>query len=135
MFDVVGFNRSVSTHINSHTCNPNPFLHDLQPDDELYAAAGVQLSTSDSEKHREIGVRACRLTLVNYNVLDVLELCFGPDSIISFATSQAAEDVSGFLVSSSFCQPTRTLWEEPADTEQHQKWYDLEGDWESPTDF
>lgn len=128
-------NQLSSTHINSHACNANPLLHDLQPDDKLYAAACVQFAATDTKQHREVGVRACRLTLMDHDILDVLELCFGPNSIISFATSQAAEDVSGFLVSSSFCQPARTFWEEPADTEQHQEWYDLEGDRESPTNL
>lgn len=94
----------------------------------------MQLPTPNAEKHREVSVRARRLTLMNHNVLDILELRLGPNSIISLAATQAAEDVACFLVSSSFCQPTRALWEEPADAEQHQQRNDLEGDRESPAD-
>ena len=101
--DAIESEYSSSTHINSHSCNANPFLHDLQPDNQLNAAAGVQLAAANTEQHREVRVRARRLALVDDAVLDVLKLCFGPDSIISFATTQAEEDVSRFLVSSNFC--------------------------------
>lgn len=103
MVDIVKFNRSVSTHINSYACNANPFLHDLQPNDELYATASVQFAAADTKQHGKIGVRARRLALMDDAALDVLELCFGPDGIVSFATAQTAEDVSRFFVSSNFC--------------------------------
>jgi hypothetical protein len=78
-------------------------LHDLQPNDELYATASVQFAAADTKQHGEIGVRARRLALMDDAALDVLELCFGPDGIVSFATAQTAEDVSRFFVSSNFC--------------------------------
>jgi hypothetical protein len=94
---------SNSTYINSHTSDTDPLLHDLQPDDQLYATTGVQFTAAYTEQHRIIGVRACRLALVNDTILDILELCFSPDGISSFATAQAAEDVACFFVSSNFC--------------------------------
>jgi len=103
MINVIAFDHSASTHINSDTCNTNPLLHNLQPNDKLYAAASMQFAAADTEEHRVICVRACRLTLVNDTILNILELCFRPDSIVSFATTQAAEDVSRLFVSSDFC--------------------------------
>ena len=116
--DTIGFKYSSSTHINSHTCNTNPLLHDLQPDNKLYATASVQFTAADTKQHREICVRPRCLTLMDDAVLDVLELCFGPDSIVSFATTQAAEDVSRFFVSPDFGEPARAFREEPADGEE-----------------
>jgi len=109
--------RSCVTYVDSHACNANPFLHDLQPNDQLYATASVQFPTTDAEQHRVVSVRARRLTLVDDTVLDILELCFGSDSIVSLVATQALEDVSRLFISSDFCQPARALREEPADGE------------------
>lgn len=70
-----------------------------------------------------------------HNILDILELGLGPDSIISLATTQAAQNVACFFVSSSFCQPARAFREEPADPEQNQERDDLECDREPPADW
>lgn len=56
MMDVIGSEHLSSTHINSHACNSNPFLHDLQPDNKLYATASVQFATANTKQHGEISV-------------------------------------------------------------------------------
>jgi hypothetical protein len=89
----------------------------LQPDDELHTTPSVQLATSDAEKHGEVSVRACSLTFVDHDVLDILIFRFRSDGIGSLATAQTAKDVSRFFVSSNLRQPARAFWEEPADSE------------------
>lgn len=37
--------------IDGDTCNANPLLHDLEPDDELNTTASVEFSRTDTEKH------------------------------------------------------------------------------------
>lgn len=108
-------NSTSSTYIDRHSCDADPLLHDLQPDDQLHTTPGVQLSTADAKEHGEVGVGACSLALVYHNVLDILKFCLSSDSIFALAATQTAEDVSRFLISSGFRQPARALWEEPTD--------------------
>ena len=39
---------------DGHSCNTNPFLHDLEPDDELHATASVKFTRANAEQHREV---------------------------------------------------------------------------------
>jgi len=37
--------------VDSDSCNADPLLHNLQPDDQLHAATSMKLSTTNAEKH------------------------------------------------------------------------------------
>ena len=40
--------------VDGDTSNTNPFLHDLEPDDELDTATGVEFARADTEEHGEV---------------------------------------------------------------------------------
>ena len=87
--------------------NTDPFLHDLEPDDELDATASVELAGSDTEEHREVRRMAGRLSFKFSNVANILKFGFGFASICACFPSKTAEDVTGFFLTTDFHKPTR----------------------------
>jgi hypothetical protein len=43
--------RSPNPLTDRNTCNSNPFLHDLQPDNQLHSSACMKLASPDTSEH------------------------------------------------------------------------------------
>ena len=114
------------------TSNTNPFLHDLQPDDKLNAAAGVELARAPAEEHSDIRLTVSRLAFKLGDVADVLEFCLCFAEILTTFATQASEDVASLTFTSHLDEPTGGLGEEPDESEKGHKGSDLEANGESP---
>ena len=121
--------------INGHTGDTNPFLHNLQPNNELDTTSGVKFARADTEQHGEVRLSLGSLALKLGNVADILELGFGFALVCTSLTTKASEDVAGFFLSADLCEPSRGLWEEPDDGKKEEKRENLEGNRESPNEF
>lgn len=120
--------------IDSHTSNTNPFLHNLQPNNQLHSPTDVQVTRLPAKQHREVRVPVDNSLLHLGNALDILELGFGADPIFWAAATQTLQNVSCFLLAADLDQPTGGLGEEPDGDEENQKEDDLEGDGETPAE-
>ena len=118
--------------VDGHAGDANPFLHDLEPDDELDTAAGVKLTGADAEKHGEVGVVLGCGTFKLGNVLDVLELGFGSTDILTSFTTKASENVASFVVPAHLDKISRRFGEEPHRGSKNKERDDLECDGEPP---
>ena len=121
-----------SRAINSHTSDTNPFLHDLEPNDELHATTSVELARSDTEKHMEVRVPLCSLAFEFSGVADILEFSLSSAQISTGLSSKASENVTSFFFAANFDEPSRGLRKSPDDDEEEDEWNDLEGNGESP---
>lgn len=121
-------------HTNGHASDANPFLHDLQPHDQLHATAEMQFARLVAEQHSEIGGAVGHGFLELGHAQDVTEFSLRTDSVLVAGSAQPAEDISGFLFAADFDQPSGRLGEEPYRNEQDDQKDDLEGDGESPAE-
>lgn len=94
----------------------------------------MELARSNTEKHSEVAVGLGSLLLKFNDSLDVLELGLGPALVLTSLTTEAAKDVSRFLVATDLAQPTRRLGEEPDNAQKDEERNDLEGNRESPSE-
>ena len=111
--------------------NADPFLQNLQPNDELDAAAGVELARVPAEEHCQVAALARGLALQLDDVADVLELGLG--GAVPFA-AEAAEDVAGLFLAADFHEPAGRFGHGPNDEEEEDEGHDLEGDGEAPNE-
>lgn len=118
--------------VDGYARDTDPFLHDLQPDDELDPPAGVQLTGVDAEEHVDVGVPPGALTLEQDSVPDILEFSLGFTFIGAGFAAETAEDVAGFFFAANFAEPAGGFGEGPADGEEEEEGDDLEGDGEAP---
>ena len=107
----------------------DPFLEDLEPDDELDAAARVQLARLPAEEHGQVAVLRRGLALQLDDVADVLELGFG--RAVPFA-AEATQDEAGFVLAADLDEPAGRFGHGPDDEEEADEGHDLEGDGEAP---
>lgn len=77
-----------SRSVDGHTRNTDPFLHDLEPDDQLHSAAGVQLASADAEEHMNVRVPMSTLAFELDGVADILIFGLGFAHVISGFTSK-----------------------------------------------
>lgn len=91
-----------------------PALQDLQPDDELHAAAGVQAAGADAEEHVEVRVALGLLGLEVDDVLDLGQLGLRLACFSAGRAAQPLQDVQRLLVAAHPAQPARRLGEHPA---------------------
>ncbi len=115
--------------VDGNTRNPNPLLKNLQPDDQLNTASGVEFPRFPAEEHSKITILLRRLTLELNNVANILE--FGLGETIVFAT-QTTEYISSFFFAADFDEPTGRLGHKIDDAEEEYERYDLECDGEAP---
>jgi len=118
--------------VNCHTRNTNPLLHDLEPDDKLDAASGVELTSADAEKHVDIRVALGGLSLKLGDVADILEFSLGHAHVRTSLTTESAKNVASFFLATDLGEPTWGLGEEPDNGEEEEQWENLEGDGETP---
>ena len=118
---------------NGDTSNSNPLLHNLEPDDQLNAASGVKLARANAEQHVEIRAGFGTLTLEFCDVANVLEFGLSFAKVFTIFTTETAEDVASFLLTTNLDEPTRRFGEKPDDDEEDDKQEDLESNWESPS--
>lgn len=71
----------METYVDSDPSNANPFLHNLQPDHQLYPPTRVQLPAPDPKEHGEIAITPRRLPLVLNHILDIMKLRLRPKRI------------------------------------------------------
>ncbi|KAK8915059.1 hypothetical protein VCV18_010602 [Metarhizium anisopliae] len=100
--------------------NANPLLQNLQPNDELYATASVQLAGSDAEEHMQIAL------LVGCLFLQITDLCLGLFALLALAASQTLQDETGLVLATNLDEPAGRFGHEPNDDEEQNKGYDLE---------
>ena len=115
--------------IDGDTGDADPFLEDLEPDDELDTATGVQLAGLPAEEHGQVAVLARSLPLQFDDVADVLKLSFG--RTVTFA-AETTEYESGFFLAPDFDKPARGFGHSPYDEEEEDEGHDLKSDWEAP---
>lgn len=84
--------------VNCDTSDTNPFLHNLEPDNELDTATGVELAGADTEQHSVVGLTAGSLALQFSDVADILELGLGFAHVLANFTAETSKDVAGFLL-------------------------------------
>ena len=87
-------------------CNANPLLQNLEPNDKLHSSSGMQLALLDAKEHGEITGRLRVVSLQLHDVEDVLVLGIGNAVVLA---AKPAEYESGFIVSTYFREPSRTL--------------------------
>ena len=92
----------------------------------------MEFPGTDAEEHGEIALRFGGLPFKRTGVPDVLELCFGSRRVLTRFSTKPTEDVSSFLFTSGFHEPTWGFRHEPNDGEEAYKRYDLESDGKSP---
>ena len=80
--------------IDGDTCDSDPLLHDLEPDNELNTASGVEFAGSNAEEHVIIGLRTCRFAFEFNDVANVLEFCFGFSKVGSGLATKAAKNIA-----------------------------------------
>lgn len=92
---------------DGHASNTYPLLHDLEPDNELYTTASVELARADTEKHRDVRLALGSLTLEFSDVADVLEFGFGLASIFTCFTTETSENIASLFFTANLDEPTR----------------------------
>ena len=120
---------------NGHTSNTNPFLHDLKPDNKLYAPSSVELARADTEEHGDVRLRFCRLAFELCDVADILEFCFGLAHILAGLTTKATKDITSLIFTTNLDEPTWGLGEHPTDRKEKEQRSNLEGNRKSPGEF
>ena len=120
---------------NGHTSNTNPFLHDLKPDNELYAPSSVELARADTEEHVDVGLSFCRLAFELCDVTDILEFRFGLAHILAGLTTKATKDITSLIFTTNLNKPTWRLREHPTDREEKEQRSNLEGNREPPSEL
>ncbi len=120
---------------NGHTSNTNPFLHDLKPDDKLYAPSSVELARADTEEHGDVGLRFCCLAFEFCDVADILEFRFGLAHILAGLTTKATKDITSLILTPNLDEPTWGLGEHPTDCKEKEQRSNLEGNREPPSEF
>lgn len=96
----------------------DPFLHNLQPNDKLYSATGVQLATTDPEKHFPVWLNAGRVSLELNDVADILVFSLCAALILTSLATKSPEDVSCFIATSDLGEVSGRFRESPTDDEQ-----------------
>ena len=120
---------------NSHTSNTDPFLHDLKPDNKLYAPPSVELARADTKEHGDVRLRFCRLAFELCDVANILEFCFGLAHILAGLTTKATKDITSLIFTPNLNEPTWGLGEHPTDRKEKEQRSNLEGNWEPPGKF
>ena len=120
--------------VDGHSGDANPFLHDLEPNNELDTASGVKLARTDAKEHGEVRAVSCSLSLELSNISNVLELCFGFAQIFAFFTTKATKDVACFFFAANLDKPARRFRKDPDDCEEKEKWDDLKSDRKAPNE-
>lgn len=115
--------------IDCDTGDADPLLENLEPDDELDAATGVELARAPAEKHGQVAILARGLPLQLDNVADILKFSFR--RTVTF-TAETAKYESGFFLTPDFDEPSRGLGHSPYDEEEEDEGYDLESNGEAP---
>lgn len=118
--------------VDGDTGDTDPFLQNLEPDDELDAAAGVKLAGADAEEHVEVALLVGGLVFEVADGDDVLQLGLGGDAVLALVAAKAAEDKAGFLLAAGLDEPTGRLRHEPDEAEEEDERQDLECDGEAP---
>ena len=121
--------------VDGDTGNTDPFLEDLEPDDELNTTSCVELARANTEEHADVRVRAGRLTLKLGDVADILKFGFGLAHVGAGLATKTTQDVAGFFFTANLGEPTWRLGEEPDNAEEDKKRQDLEGNGESPDEL
>lgn len=121
-----------SRRVDRHTRNPNPFLHDLKPNDQLDTTTSVELARADTKKHGKVGLGLGRFPLKFGDITDVLEFGFGLANVLASLPSKAAKNVTRFLLAAHLHEPTWGLGEDPNDCKEKDEWEDLECNWKAP---
>lgn len=104
-------------------------MENLEPDDELDAATGVELAGAPAEEHGQVAVLARGFPLQLDDVTDILKLSFR--RTITFA-AETTKDISGLFLAPHFDEPARGFGHCPYDEEEENEGHDLESDWEAP---
>lgn len=115
--------------VDGDTSDADPLLENLEPDDELDAAPGVQLAGLPAQEHGQVAVLARSLALELDDVADILELGFGGS--VPF-TAETAEDEPSFFLAPDFDEPARGFRHRPYDDEEEDEGHDLESNGEAP---
>lgn len=118
--------------VDGDTGDPNPFLHNLEPDDELNATTSVELARADASEHGPVRGARCSLAFELGDVTDVLEFGFGPAHILAGFATETAQDVATFFLAADLDQPTWRFGEDPDNAKEKDKGDNLEGNRESP---
>lgn len=104
-------------------------MENLEPDDELDAATGVELAGAPAEEHGQVAILARGLALQLDDVADILKLGFR--CTVPFA-AETTEYKPGFFLAPDFDEPARGFRHSPYDEEEEDEGHDLEGDREAP---
>lgn len=121
-----------SRSVDGHASYAYPFLHDLQPNDQLDTTTNVEVARAYTKKHSKVGLGLGHFPLQFGDVPDVLELCFGLAKILASFPTKAAKDVTRFVLAAHLHEPTWGLGEDPNDSQEEDEWEDLERNWEAP---
>ena len=117
------------------TINPDPLLHDLQPDHKLDPAARVEFPGTDPEEHVEVILLLGSLALEFADVANVLELRLALVGIVAALPAQSAENVARFVFTAYLDEPARGFGHQEDDTEEEEERCDLERDGEAPDEI
>ena len=115
--------------VDGDTGDTDPLLENLQPDDELDAAAGMEFARLETEEHGEVTALTGGLALELDNVADVLELGLGETVVLA---AESAEDEAALLLAPDLDEPARGFRHGVDDGEEEEQGHDLEGDGEAP---
>ena len=115
--------------VDGDTGDADPLLEDLEPDDELDTAAGMELAGMPAEEHGQVAILGRGLPLQFDNVADVLEFGFG--RTVAFA-AETTEDEPCFFFAADFDEPSRGFGHSPYDKEEEDEGNDLESNREAP---
>lgn len=111
---------------------PDPFLHDLQPNDELDTTTSVEFARADTEQHGKVRLGLRHFPLQFGDVPDVLEFGFGLANVLARFSTKAAQNVPRFILAAHLHEPTGGLGEDPNDCQEEDEWENLECNWEAP---
>lgn len=92
----------------------------------------MELPRPDPEKHGPIRITTSSLPFEFNDVSDVLELGLRATGIFPGFTTESPKDISSFIFTANFGEPTGRFGEDPNDEEQEKQWYDLEADRKAP---
>jgi hypothetical protein len=91
--------------INGDSCDADPLLKDLEPDNQLNTTSCVQFAGSNAEEHAKIAVLVGGLGLQFAYIPNVLELGLGQAFILAVLSTQTTENESSLLFSTDLDQP------------------------------
>lgn len=120
---------------DSDTSDTDPLLHDLEPDDQLNAAASVKLAGTNPKEHGDVRLSLSGLAFELCDVADILEFSLGLADIFATLTAESSKDVTCLFLSPNLDEPAGRFGEEPTDREEEKQWGDLESNWESPCEL